>query len=518
VSKESTVYAIALLTGLCAATLYFFAPFFRYGYDSVNYLEQARSFMAGGVFETVPITLESLENVPVPDKLFPPGYPLLIIISSKLLFVPVEVIAPFLSLAALLLLPVGIVFSFHRIIGLWPSLWIGMLVTLTPTTVIFGSIAYSDTLSLLLVIFSVNRLLVINNKASSWFYLGLLTGFSYLLRNANLALLISIFLYLAWYRVIEPENRKMNIKNTGFWLSGNAVFIVPLFIYNFLIFGKIQPYSMPPSTVGLGKNIHDYFFSQLNTLLAFSKLEILIGKSGYGILLLIAVVVILLYQVVTTWQLWQKIEQKTFFISASYAAIGAAITIIARTKYQWGVHIEPRYTLPYSCFIFVMLVIIFKYALPKNTRYLVLGLAVTLLLFRIYGLQKDVEYRQNRPYDQRVVSVAKQLKNNPDAICSNLHGRVALSNLHLVYRMVCAAPVREMFLSFDHNKFIDESLKGWTDLGAKKGIIVSLFPIGKESDNLPLRQEHLIRLNSLGWQVERNDKENLVLSHEATSL
>jgi hypothetical protein len=84
--------------------------------------------------------------------------------------------------------------------------------------------------------------------------------------------------------------------------------------------------------------------------------------------------------------------------------------------------------------------------------------------------------------------------------------------------MVCAAPVREMFLSFDHNKFIDESLKGWTDLGAKKGIIVSLFPIGKESDNLPLRQEHLIRLNSLGWQVERNDKENLILSHEATSL
>jgi hypothetical protein len=517
-STKSSVYVIALIAGLCAATIYFFVPFFPYGYDSVNYIEQARSFMARGVFETIPITLEASENVSAPDNLFPPGYPLLIVISSKLLFVPVEVIAPFLSLAALLLLPVSIVFSFHRIIGLWPSLWIALLVTLTPTTVFFGSIAYSDTLSLLLVIFSVSRLLVINNKASSWFYLGLLTGFCYLLRNANLALFISIFLYLVWNMVVEPENRKMKIKNACFWLSGNAVFIVGLFIYNFLIFGKAQPYAMPPSTVGLVENIHDYIFAQLNTLLAFSELEILIDNSGYGILLLIIVVVILLYQVVTTWHLWQKIEQKTFFISASYAAIGAAITIAARTKYQWGVHIEPRYAIPYSCFIFVTLVIIFKYALPKNTRYLVSGLAVTLLLFRIYGLQKDLERRQNNPYDQKVASVAKQLKNYPDVICSNLNGRVVLSNLHLVYRMVCASPVREMFLSFEHNKFIDESLKSWADLGAKKGIIVSIFPIGKDSDNLPLKQEYLTRLNSLGWQVERNEKENLILSHKAASF
>lgn len=517
-SKKCTVYVIALFAGLCAATIYFFVPFFPYGYDSINYLEQARSVMARGVFETIPVTLESSENVSVPDKLFPPGYPILIIISSKLLFVPVEVIAPFLSLAALLLLPVGIVFSFHRIIGLWPSLWIGILVSLTPTTVVFGSIAYSDTISLLLVIFSVNRLLVMNNKASSWFYLGLLTGFSYLLRNGNLALLISIFLYLVWYMVVEPENRKMKIKNTGFWLSGNAVFIVPLFIYNFLIFGKIQPYSMPPSTVGFGENIHDYIFAQLNTLLAFSELENLIDNSGYGIFLLITVVVILLYQVVATWHLWQKIEQKTFFIAVSYAAIGAAITIAARTKYQWGVHIEPRYALPYSCFILVTLVIIFKYALPKNNRYLVSGLAVTLLLFRIYGLQKDFERRQNNPYDQRVVSIARQLKNNPDAVCSHLNGRVALSNLVLVYRIVCAAPVREMALSFANNKFIDESLNRWADLGAKKGIIVSWFPIGKDSDILPLKQDYLTRLNSMGWQVERNEKENLILSHKAASL
>ena len=174
-----------------------------------------------------------------------------------------------------------------------------------------------------------------------------------------------MFLYIVWNMVVEPENRNLKIKNAGFWLSGNAVFIVGLFIYNLLIFGKLQPYSMLPSTVGLGENIHDYIFAQLNTILAFSKLEVLIDDTGYGILLLIPVVVFLLYQVVTTWRQWQKIEQKTFFISVCYTVLGATLTILARTKYQWGVHIEPRYAIPYSCFIFVALAIIFKHGLSK---------------------------------------------------------------------------------------------------------------------------------------------------------
>lgn len=517
VSKKSTVYGIALFTGLCAAAFYFFVPFFPFGYDSVNYVEQARSFMARGVFETIPITLEAPANVSVPDNLFPPGYALLIILAGKLLFIPPAVAAPLLSLAALGLLPAVIVFAFHRVIGLWPALWIALLVTLNPTTVFFGSIAYTDTLSLLLVIFSVNRLLLINPKVSSWFCLGLLTGFSYLLRNANLALLISMFLYLSWSMIVEPENRKTILKNTGVWLAGNAAFIVPLFSYNFSVFGKIQPYAMPPSTVGLGENIHDYMFSQVNTLLAFSEFERLLDNVA-GMLFLLGAVAVLLYQALATWPQWQKIERQAFLISAAYAALGAAITIAARTKYQWGVHIEPRYALPYACFVFVALGIIFKYSpLRIHAWYLAPGLIVALLLFRIHGLQKDLEQHRDNPYDQRVASVAGQLKTRPDALCSQLNGRVALSNLHYVYRIVCAAPVKEAFPALEQNQFSDESLKKWADLGAKKGIVVSWFPIGKESDSLPLRQDYLTRLNALGWRVERNEKENVILSRQANS-
>ncbi|MDD1631831.1 MAG: hypothetical protein LUP91_06430 [Methylococcaceae bacterium] len=191
--------------------------------------------------------------------------------------------------------------------------------------------------------------------------------------------------------------------------------------------------------------------------------------------------------------------------------------IAARTKYQWGEYIHARYALPYSCFIFVALVIVFKYATLKiNTCNLGLGLAVTLLITRVYELPKFYEYSQR---DQTVIGAAKQIKTDQDVVCSNLNGRFAVSNYAFVYRIVCAAPVRHVFPPFQQNKFLDESLQGWAELGAKQGIVVSLFPYKDDKQsNLPLKQDILIKLKALGWQVEYNEKENLILSHKANSL
>jgi hypothetical protein len=516
-SKQSTVYVIALFAGLCAATISFFAPFLPYGEDSASYLDQARSVMARGVFQKTPFGTGDRDVVYVPDKLFPPGYPLLIVISSILLHLPVEIIAPFLSLAALILLPIVIVYSFHRVLGLFPALWIGILVALTPAAVRHGYIAFSDTLSLVLVIYAVNRLLTAGNKPANWFWLGLLTGFSYLLRNANLGLLLSIGLYLLWSFIVEPENRKEKFNNGLVWLGANALIVVPWLIRNFLVFGKLQPYWMPPSSVSLGENSHDYLQAQLDTLLAFSGLDALLAGTLWGVILLLILLAFLVRQVISTWQGWQKIEQQTFFIAVVYTAIGAAMLIAARTQYEWGQHINTRYALPYSCFIFVALVIIFKNTTLKiNTRYLGLGLAITLLIARASELPEFYKYD---PYYQTVMGAAKQIKGNQDVICSNLNGRFAVSNFAFVYRVLCAAPVRHVHPSFQQNKFLDESLQEWAELGAKKGIVVSLFPSKEDKESsLPLKQDSLIKLNASGWQVERNEKENLVISHKAASL
>jgi hypothetical protein len=427
---------------------------------------------------------------------------------------PVEMIAPFLSLAALIILPAVIVFSFHRVLGLTPALWIGILVVLTPAAVRHGYVAYSDTLSLVLVIYSVNRLLVAGINPAAWFWLGLLTGFSYLLRNANLGLLLSISLYLLWRLIVEPENRKLIINNGLVWLGANALLIVPWLIRNFLVFGKLQPYWMAPSKVGLGENIHDYLKAQLDSLLAFSSLDTLLANTPWGIFLLLMLAAVLVHQVITTWKHWQKIEQQAFFIAVVYTAIGAAMVIAARTRYQWGVHISARHVLSYSCFAFVALVIIVKNTAFKiNTRNLGLGFAITLLITRACDLPKLYEYDQ---YHQTVMGAAKHIKADQDVICSNLNGRFAVSNYAFVYRILCAAPVRHVFPPFQQNKFLEESLPGWAELGAKKGIVVSLFPfIDDKESKLPLSQDTVMKLKASGWQVERNEKQNLILSRKA---
>jgi hypothetical protein len=389
---------------------------------------------------------------------------------------------------------------------------VGILVVLTPTAVRHGYIAFSDSLSLVLVIYAVYRLLIADNKPIAWFYLGLLTGFSYLLRNANLGLLITIGLYLLWQLIIT-QNRKQIIINGLIWSSANGLIIIPWLIRNFLVFGKFQPYWMEPSTVSLGENTQDFIKALLDTLLAFDALDELLAGSLWGLGLLLVLVVLLIYQVIITWQQWDKTEQQAFFVTAIYAVMGSAMVIIARTKYQWGVHIYARYALPYSCFIFVALILIVKNTCFKiNTRYLGLGLAIIIFIARLYELPKLYEYQI---YDINVMATAKQVATNSDVMCTDLNGRLALANYAFVYRILCAAPARHIFPAFRHNKFIDESLTEWAVLGAKRGVVVSLFPDKGEGD-LPLKPEEINKLNTLGWQVERNNAENLILSHKAT--
>ncbi|MCX7097046.1 MAG: hypothetical protein NTV43_03960 [Methylococcales bacterium] len=508
------VYGVALLVGMVAATIAFFAPFFPYGEDSASYIDQARNVMARGVFEKTPFNIWPTDTVSIPDAIFPPGFPLLLVISSFVLQLPVEQLAPYISLAALLLLPLTIVVCFRRVIGLLPALAIGIVVVFTPTAIRHGYIAFTDTLSLVLVIYSVHRLLVAENKFVDWFYLGLLTGFSYLLRNANLGLLLTISLLLFWRVIAEPENRKAHINNGFVWLAGNAVIVVPWLVRNWLQFGKLQPYWMRPSTVSLGDNCHDYLKAQLDTLLALSEVDKFLANNLGGNLLLLSVLLLIIQQVLMTWRHWQKIEQQVFFIAVVYTILGAAIVIAARTKYEWGELIHARYALPYLGFILVALVIV-----VKNTsatipiRYWGLGFAIILLVTRAVELPKLYGYKQR---DQTIISAAKHLKHNPDVLCSHLDGRFAVSNYAFVYRIVCAAPVRHIYPAFGQNRYFDESLPEWARLGAKHGIVVSLFPdMDDQHNEFPLTASSVQKLQALGWQIERNDKENLIISRQA---
>jgi hypothetical protein len=170
--------------------------------------------------------------------------------------------------------------------------------------------------------------------------------------------------------------------------------------------------------------------------------------------------------------------------------------------------------LPGSCFIFIVLAIIFKCSTLKvNKRYLAIGITLSLLLARALELPK---FYQHNLYYQSILYAAKQVGTKQDSICSNLNGRFAVSNHAFVYRILCSAPVRHGFLQPD--KF-EESLKNLSALGAKQGIVVSQFAYkGDKRPYLPLKQEYLDTLNLLGWQIERNGREHLIISHKPASF
>jgi hypothetical protein len=100
-----------------------------------------------------------------------------------------------------------------------------------------------------------------------------------------------------------------------------------------------------------------------------------------------------------------------------------------------------------------------------------------------------------------------------------LNGRFAVSNWAFVYRILCAAPVRHVWSPFRKNQFVDEKFQRWAELSAKQGIVVSLFSNNKEDieSGQPLKQERLMKLKASGWQIERNEQENLILSRKANS-
>jgi len=511
-TRLQTVYSLAILIGLCSVTIAYFLPVFPYTPDSACYLEQARNLMDRGVFESGLYGTGKPSATFVPDPLFPPGYPILIALFSLLLPVPPEVIALFLSLTALALIPACIVFSFRRIVGAEAALIISLLVVFTPAIIRWGNVASTDVLSVLLVIFCMGLVLKAGDRLMAWFVAGLLVGFAYLLRNANLAFVLSLCGFIAWSIVFDSENRRKKIDSACVWLLGFSAVVIPWMIRNLIVFGKIQPYSMPPSSVGFIENSHAFIEAQLNILLLLADLDTFLSRNTLGIIGLVIVSGLLVWQVLTTWKQWQKPEKQVFIIAVLYCVLGAAIVIAARTKYQWGELISERHALPYLFSLLIVLALILKNMTVKiNRKWLGLALVSGLLLIRIYYIP---QLYKNNFYDANLVAVAEQIKKHQqsDPLCTNLNGRLGVSNYGFVYRVICAVPVRHVFPILHGDELIDEPLKKLVNVPVEQGVVVSIFPNHDvDKKDLPLNQTFLNQLTAAGWRVEQNEKMGFIL-------
>jgi hypothetical protein len=526
-NKLQITYSLAVIVGLFAATLVHFNNYvFPYTTDSASYIEQARSLLTRGVFEEMPDTIEDSSSGG-PSTLFPPGYPVLIAVFSKVLQIQPEFTGVLLSKLAVALLPICIVFSIQKILGIEYAFIISLLVVFAPAVIHWGGVASSDIISMLLAIFCIGLTIKAADNLLLWFIVGLLAGFSYLIRNANLALVLSICGFLAWSIALDSEQRRKRIYSAGIWLLGCAIPVVPWMIRNLIVFGKIQPYSMDASTIGLTENISTFVEAQLNVLLSWGVANRLIGLGILGIILLAIVLGLLARQVWVTWKQWKKIEQQTFFIATLYFILGSAVVVIARTKYQWGEIINERHTIAYLFCLLVILALILKNIAVTNPQWLVVirsklpmkvqidsviqwcGLVVALVFLSIRLQYISASYQHNQPDHQydHLMAAMEQAKKDP--ICTQLDGRFAVSNYHFIYQIVCAAPVRYIPTNIVQNGMLESLLK----LPVTKGVLVSIFPDHKiDEKNFPLKQAILTQLSATGWFIEKNEKTGIILT------
>jgi len=192
------------------------------------------------------------------------------------------------------------VLSFRRIVSAEAALIIGLLVVFTPAIIRWGNVASTDILSVLLVIFCMGLVLKAGNRLMAWLVTGLLVGFAYLLRNANLAFVLSLCGFIAWSIIFDAENRRKKIVIACVWLLSFLAVVVPWMIRNLMVFGKIQPYSMPPSSVEFVENSHAFIEAQLNVLLLLADLDTFLARNTLGVIGLIIVSGLLVWQVLKT--------------------------------------------------------------------------------------------------------------------------------------------------------------------------------------------------------------------------
>jgi len=120
----------------------------------------------------------------------------------------------------------------------------------------------------------------------------------------------------------------------------------------------------------------------LNVLLLLADLDSFLARKHTGCYCLIIVSGLLVWQVLKTWRLWQKIENQAFIIAGIVCIAGAAIVIAAAYKYQWASLFSERHALPYLFSLLIVLALILKnnnVKISQRWRWRWLGLGIGLL-------------------------------------------------------------------------------------------------------------------------------------------
>jgi hypothetical protein len=347
---------------------------------------------------------------------------------------------------------------------------------------------------------------------------GLLAGFAYLVRNANLALLLAVPLSTGVWLLLAPRAEKALTWKIGVaWSIGAAIVVLPWLSRNLLVFGKLQPYWMPPSSVGAWFNFRSYLVAQFSELAGSPSLAGHLATSSSGLVMVALLLATLTYLSWRHWPDFSSTEKRTFVGAVAFAAAGGAIVIAARTRYEWGALITDRYAIPYTAFLLLAATIVLRHvSIRKNLLIaMTIGVVASLFLMRFVSLSHSAE-RWDRALQASKRVVANRIEATKSPIagpCSGTPKPLVVSNFAYLYRVLCDADARHLGAGGMGWMSIADGLAFVKSKVAQRPVVVALHPgHGLQPGDLPLDDKVLDAVTRQGWSLNENSPEALIVS------
>jgi len=334
----------------------------RYYMDSSQYVECARSIMAGQGFTHRPQRgLENTDSIPM--TLWPPGYPLLIAATMI-----IGLAAPLAALAV----PIASSFVCVWLIAHLYHRWLPPLLVVPATlaTILMPVFSYASGMALseapclaasLASIACLLQWTESRNQRIVWLLLaGLAGGIAWCFRNSTVGLFAASFLFVVSHAYWLPLWHVA--KSLLAWCVGWGVGCGWLVLYNLIKFGKINPYHMPPSDLGLWGNLRQTWHVLVAdltgsvTVADWLNSKYIMAATG----LVIVGITFLCLRNAKQWTVAAICHRyrKELFL-ATYFVATIAITVIARSVYRWGEWINSRHFYPvyWIVWLFVALIV-----------------------------------------------------------------------------------------------------------------------------------------------------------------
>lgn len=519
---------LASMSLLMIVHLHYRSPDFPYSSDSAYYIEQARSLADSGSALVTPWGLSPSNPDRIKDTLFPIGFPIILATISKFGIDAKDAAVATGHLSAMLL-PWLLYFCFRNALGSCKALVLAGISLISPSVLTNSPMGLTDIFTLALAVGAIS--LTLNSRSTLGFIIGgILAGISYAVRNAQLALLITIVLYFCYLWVTSDNTERRAIyKNTASQFLGISIIVFPVLIRNLYLFDSLNPYQMAPSTIDFFENLRTHTEAFIQDITAcYICADYLTSPLGLLMLTLLAICYCWAF-IKYTWSNLKSTAKKAIAISVSYILISSCIVIAARTRYQWGEPINIRHTLQYSPFLLTILLApiglysnsIFAKWLQKLCLVLVFVLTCFHINYVLFStVLQDLNWRQ--PFIFKAYNTGKK------HLCLNENNIFLVSNWGYLFRIKCESYVRHSMPfniirnTTQSNMPVNDGYNGLmaaiTDIkihSQGREIHAGFFPgrYGLEAEDFPLPITDHQKLLDSGWEVIRNDEHGLLIQY-----